>query len=137
MSAYNRFTRMRNLIFSIIGVCALVSATAIAAEPTVELAPKEAIRLISLKANIPANSIEIPFIVDGSAKCGDGFEVKYARRVAAIHFVRDGSLKSRRLVFYDLFWNEALGWFMWETREERAGDAVYIWSELKGSIVNR
>ncbi len=137
MSACSRFTRMRNSILSILGVCVWVSATAIAAEPTAELAPKEAVRLISLKANVPVNAIEIPFIVDGSAKCGDGFEVKHARRVAAIHSVRDGSLKSRRLVFYDLFWNEALGWFMWETREERAGDAVYIWSELKGNIVNR
>ncbi len=44
---------------------------------------------------------------------------------------------SRRLVFYDLFWNDALGWFMWESRPERTGDAVYIWSELKGEIVNR
>jgi hypothetical protein len=26
---------------------------------------------------------------------------------------------------------------MWENREERAGEAVYLWSELKGEIVNR
>lgn len=128
---------MRKFLLTIIGVFALSSATGFAAEPTVDLAPKEAVRLISLKANVLANTIEIPFIVDGSAKCGEGFEVKHVRRVAAIHAVRDGSLQSRRLVFYDLFWNETLGWFMWESRAERTGDAVYIWSELKGDFVNR
>lgn len=128
---------MRKFFPTIVGVCALFSATGFAAEPTAELAPKEAVRLISLKANVLANTIEVAFIVDGSAKCGEGFEVKHVRRVAAIHAVRDGSLSSRGLVFYDLFWNEALGWFMWESRQERAGDAVYIWSELKGDIVNR
>lgn len=121
----------------IVGVCALLSATGFAAEPTGDLTPKEAVRLISLKANVLANTIEIPFIVDGSARCGEGFEVKHVRRVAAIHPVRDGALQTRRLVFYDLFWNEALGWFLWESRAERTGDAVYIWSELKGDFVNR
>ncbi len=128
---------MRKFLLTIIGVCALFSATGFAAEPTTDLAPKEAVRLVSLKANVLPNTIEIAFIVDGSARCGEGFEVKHVRRVAAIHAVRDGSLSSRRLVFYDLFWNEALGWFMWESRAERAGDAVYIWSELKGDFVNR
>ncbi len=128
---------MRKFLLSIIGVCALISATASATEPIVELAPKEAVRLISLKANVLSNTIEIPFIVAGNAKCGEGFEVKHVRRVAAIHAVRDGSMQSRRLVFYDLFWNEALGWFMWESRAERTGDAVYIWSELRGDFVNR
>lgn len=112
-------------------------ATTFAAEPTIDLEPKEAVRLISLKADVPSNAISISFIVDGSTKCGDGFEVKSVRRVAAIHAVREGSLQVRRLVFYDLFWNESLGWFMWESRPERAGDAVYIWSQTKGQIVNR
>jgi hypothetical protein len=128
---------MRKFLLSFIGMSALFSASLFAAEPTAELAPKEAVRLISLKANVLANTIEIPFIVAGSAKCGEGFEVRHVRRVAAIHAVRDGSLQSRRLVFYDLFWNEVLGWFMWESRAERTGDAVYIWSELRGDFVNR
>lgn len=128
---------MRKFLLSIIGVCALFSATVFAGEPTSELAPKDAVRLISLKSNVPANAIEISFIVDGSAKCGKDFEVRIVRRVAAIHAVREGSLQVRRLVFYDLFWNESLGWFMWESRPERGGDAVYLWSELKGQIVNR
>ncbi|MGL5017639.1 MAG: hypothetical protein ACRDBP_05870 [Luteolibacter sp.] len=128
---------MRKFLLSIIGGFALLAFDASASEPTADLAPKEAVRLISLKANVLANTIEIPFIVAGSAKCGEGFEVKHVRRVAAIHAVRDGSSQSRRLVFYDLFWNDALGWFMWESRAERTGDAVYIWSELRGDFVNR
>lgn len=128
---------MRKNLLSIIGVCVLVAATGFAAEPTVDLSPREAVRLVSLKANVPVNAIEISFIIDGSARCGEGFEVRHVRRVAAIHSVREGSLTSRRLVFYDLFWNESLGWFMWESRPERGGDAVYLWSELKGEIVNR
>jgi hypothetical protein len=128
---------MRKFLLLIVGLCGLFSTILLASEPTVDLAPKEAVRLISLKANVLANTIEIPFIVAGSAKCGEGFEVKHVRRVAAIHAVRDGALQSRRLVFYDLFWNEALGWFMWESRAERTGDAVYIWSELRGDFVNR
>lgn len=129
--------RMMKNLLSLVGVCALLSSTVFAGEPTADLAPKEAARLVSLKANVPVNAIEVSFIVDGSAKCGEGFEVRHVRRVAAIHSVREGSLPSRRLVFYDLFWNESLGWFMWESRAERGGDAVYLWSEIKGEIVNR
>jgi hypothetical protein len=128
---------MRNFILSIIGAVALISTTGFAAEPTNELTPKEAVKLIALKSDVLANTVEVSFIVEGSAKCGEGFEVKHVRRVAAIHPVRDGASQTRRLVFYDLFWNESLGWFMWESRPERTGDAVYIWSELKGQIVNK
>ncbi len=128
---------MRKFLLSVVGVFALFSATVFAGEPTKDLAPKEAVRLIAMKSSVPTNAIEISFIVEGSAKCGEGFEVKHVRRVAAIHAVRENSLQVRRLVFYDFFWNESLGWFMWESRPERGGDAVYIWSELKGEIVNR
>ena len=48
---------------------------------------------VRTKANVLANTIEIPFIVAGSAKCGEGFEVKHVRRVAAIQGTRfDGVL---------------------------------------------
>lgn len=114
-----------------------LTLTGFAAEPTADLDPKEAVRLVSLKSGEPGNTIQVAFIVEGSAKCGPGFEVRHVRRVAAIHAVRDGNTKPRQLVFYDLFWNDALGWFMWESREERTGTAVYLWSELRGAIVNR
>lgn len=129
---------MRNLILSIIGAVALLSTAGIAGEPTADLAPKVAVGLIALKANVPENAIEISFIVDGVSRCGKDFEASHVRRVAAIHAVRkENGGQTRSLVFHDLLWNESLGWFMWESRPERAGDAVYIWSELKGYIVNR
>ncbi|MES2660950.1 MAG: hypothetical protein V4689_20155 [Verrucomicrobiota bacterium] len=128
---------MRKFLLTIIGVFAMAPITGFAAEPTQDLLPKEAVRLIAMKSDVQQNAIEISFIVEGSAKCGEDFEVKHVRRVAAVHLVRDGSLQRRKLVFYDLFWNESLGWFMWESRQERAGEAVYLWSELKGQIVNR
>lgn len=137
MGILHRLFGMKKFLLSVVGVCVLFLTTAFAGEPTQDLEPKEAVRLISLKSDVPANAIGISFIVDGSAKCGSGFEVKGVRRVAAIHAVREGSLQVRRLVFYDLFWNEALGWFMWESRPERGGDAVYVWSQVKGQIVNR
>lgn len=128
---------MTKILLVVVGALALMLGPVFAAEPTTDLDPKVAVRLIALKSGAPANAIEIPFIVEGSAKCDKDFEVKHSRRVAAILPVRDGSSQSRRLVFYDLMWNESLGWFMWESRPERAGDAVYLWSELRGLIVNR
>ena len=128
---------MKKLLLAIIGAAGLLLNTAIAEEPTSDLSPKDAVRLISLKSEVPQNAIEIPFIVEGSSKVPKGFEVRHVRRVACIHSVREDGAKSRRLVFYDFYWNEYLGWFLWETRPERAGDAVYIWSELRGKFVIR
>ena len=130
---------MRKFLLSIAGVLAMFTTTVSsvsAAAPLHELSPKDAVRLIRLRSNVPENSVEISFIVDGVSKWGE-FEATHVRRVAAIHPVRGGNSQSRKLVFYDLFWNESLGWFMWESRLERTGEAIYIWSELKGEIVNR
>lgn len=133
-----RFTGMRNFLLSIVGAVALMTTAGFAAEPTTDLTPRVAVKLIALKANVGENAIEIPFIVDGMSKFDKDFEASHVRRVAAIHAVREETgRQSRELVFYDLLWNEALGWFMWESRSERTGDAVYIWSEFKGHIVNR
>jgi hypothetical protein len=129
---------MRNLLLSTVGAFALVAGAGFAAEPTTDLAPQVAVRLIAEKANVSARLIEIPFIVEGVARMDKGFDARHVRRVAAIHPVRDDTGgQARTLVFYDLLWNETLGWFMWETRPARTGDAVYLWSETKGHIVNR
>lgn len=129
---------MRKYLLSAVGAVALLATAGFAAEPTTDLTPAVAVRLIALKANVGENAIEIPFIVDGAAKIDKDFEASHVRRVAAIHAVREETgRQARELVFYDLLWNEALGWFMWESRSERTGDAVYIWSEHKGFIVNR
>lgn len=109
-----------------------------AALPARDLEPQVAAKLVALKANVPQNTIEISFIIDGTL-CGEkGFDASHARRVAAIHAIRtEGGGQKRVMVFYDFIWNESLGWFMWDSQTERTGEAVYIWSENKGSIVNR
>ena len=109
-----------------------------AAEPAVALTPKSAVKLISMKSNVLENTIEISFILEGaSTACGSGFEAKDVRQVAAIQPVRTGSSQRREVVFHTFFWSEELGWFTWQRNEERAGEAMYIWSELKGEIRNK
>lgn len=128
---------MKTILRLLIGVLVCLACTVNAAEPPADLDPKIAVNLLALKSGEPANSIEIPFILEGASRCPEGFEARHVRRVAAIMPVRDGAYQRRRLVFHEMHWNEALGWFMWESRTERTGDAVYIWSERKGHIVNR
>jgi hypothetical protein len=127
---------MKKFTHLVIGVLALVSNFCFAAEPTSDLSVKGAVKLIAMRANLQENTIEIPFIVDGHSK-SECFDVEHVRRVAAIHAVFEGSKQRRKLVFYDFLWNDGLGWFMWESREERTGEAVYLWTEFRGEIVNR
>lgn len=128
---------MGKILLSIVGALALGVVAGVAAEPARDLTPEEAVKLIALRSAVLKGRIEISFIIEGSAKCADGFEARHVRRVAAIHPVREGASEGRRVVFYDLHWNEALGWFMWESRTERTGEALYIWSETRGYILNK
>jgi len=128
---------MGKFLLSIVGAVAFSAAVGFAAEPARDLSPEKAVELIALRSDLMKNRIEVSFIIEGSAKCADGFEARHVRRVAAIHPVRNGASESRQVVFYNLHWNEVLGWFMWESRTERTGEAVYIWSETRGYIVNK
>ena len=129
---------MKKLSVAMFGVLVMLVGAVTAAEPGKDLEPQVAVKLVAMKANVLENTIEISFIIDGTLGCEKGFQASHARRVAAIHAVRrEGGRQSRVLVFYDFLWNESLGWFMWESQPERAGEAVYIWSENKGYIVNR
>ena len=126
---------MEKILRSLIGAVVLVSTVVFAAEPANELDPKVAVKLIGQKAKLAPERIEIAFIVDGSTKGQDGFESKHVRRIAAIHPVQEGGVVVRRAVYYDVLWNDNLGWFLWEIRTERGGDAVYRWSERSGETV--
>jgi hypothetical protein len=128
---------MKTILRLLIGALACLACAIHAAEPTNELDPGTALRLVALKTGVNPSAIEIPFIIEGSSRCPAGFEARHVRRVATILPVREGSNQRRRLVFHEIHWNESLGWFMWESRAERAGEAVYLWSERKGHIVNR
>jgi len=126
---------MEKILRSLIGAVVLMSTAVFAGEPASELDPKVAVKLICQRTNLLPARVEVAFVVDGSTKNQDGFETKHVRRVAAIHPVVEGGVTVRRLVYYDLFWNDTLGWFMWEVRAERGGDAVYRWSERGGETV--
>jgi len=125
-----------NTLRSIVGALVLIAGTCMAAEPDHDLIPEQAVKLINLQLEGHQERIEIAMIVDGSGKAGP-FEVKHVRRVVAIHPVAENGRMVRRMCTYDFLWNETYGWFAWEKREDRGGDAIWIWSELKGEIVLR
>ncbi|MEP4079336.1 hypothetical protein [Haloferula sp.] len=111
-----------------------MGTAALATEPVRELDPKAAVKLIALINEISEKPIAIASIVAGTKK-SDGFEASDVRRVTSIHPVADGGSRVRRIRCYDFYWNETYGWFVFEKREGRGGDEVWIWSENDGDIV--
>ncbi|MGC4017734.1 MAG: hypothetical protein QM755_24930 [Luteolibacter sp.] len=126
---------MTRILCFIVVVFSLVAAAAWAGPPTNELDPNVAARLVAMRTGAQPGQIEIAYIVDGSTREKDGFAATYVRRVAAIHPVLESGSQVRRVVYYDLVWNDSLGWFMSQNRTERGGDAVYRWSERGGATV--
>jgi len=126
---------MARILCFIIVVFGLVAAAAYAGPPSNELDPKVAAQLIALRSGVQVGQIEIGYVVDGSTRDKDGFAASHVRRVAALHPVLEGGSWVRRVVYYDLFWNDSLGWFMSQNRTERGGDAIYRWSERGGATV--
>lgn len=104
------------------------------AEPVRELDPKAAVKLIASLNDMSESPIAIASIVAGS-KSDDIFEASHVCRVTSIHPVTEEGSKVRRVRCYDFYWNETYGWFVFEKREGRGGDEVWIWSENAGDIV--
>ncbi|MGB6219727.1 hypothetical protein [Haloferula sp.] len=112
----------------------LLLTSAFSAEPAGDLDPKAAVRLIALLNDISEKPIAIASIISGT-KSDEGFEASQVRRVTSIHPVAEEGSRVRRVRCYDFFWNETYGWFVYEKREGRGGDEVWIWSENLGDIV--
>ncbi len=119
-----------------LGATLVAAGMAIAAEPSRELDETLAARLINLQSDNRTPHIKVALILEGTTR-NDCFETKHVRRVVALHPVNESGRQVRRMNVYDFQWNETLGWFTWEQREERGGDAVWIWSELQGQTVTR
>lgn len=121
-------------LFALLGAVLLAAGTCLAADPTHDLSPQQAVKLINMQLEGHEQQIEIALIVDGQGKAGP-FEVKHVRRVVAIHPVLENGRMVRRVCYYDFLWNETYGWFSWKKVEARGGEEVWIWSELRGELV--
>lgn len=121
-------------ILPIVGAVVMTSATLQAAEPTHDLTPDSAIKLIQLLVDPDPAPINVAMILEGAAKEGP-FEIAHSRRVIAIHPVPENGRRVRRMVCYDFLWSEDFGWFAWQRRAESGGDVIYLWSETQGERV--
>lgn len=118
--------------------CAVMLAIspAMAGAPTQELTEATAVRLINLQSRNRTPDVSVALIQDGTSKEGP-FELSHVRRVSSIEPVPEDGSRVRRFTCRDFFWNDTYGWFLWEVRKERGGDAIWIWSELKGEVIKR
>lgn len=124
-----------NTFRSIVGALMLMAGICFAAQPPV-LDEGPAAKLISLRTEGRQEQVVIAAILEGTVKDGP-FEATHARRVVAVHPTPENGKMVRRMCVYNFLWNDAYGWFSYEKREERGGDAVWIWSELRGEVVVR
>lgn len=107
-----------------------------AAEPDRELDSATAVKLLNLQSRGRMPQTAVAMILEGSTKMPP-FEARHVRKVIAVHPVPENGKMVRRMQVYDFHWSTEHGWFLWETREERGGDAVWIWSERGGETVVR
>lgn len=114
----------------------MAAAVSYAAEPTRELDSDLAVKLLNLRADGRMPQTSIAMILEGSTKVSP-FEAKHVRKVIAVHPVPEEGKMVRRMQVYDFHWTQDLGWFLWESRQERGGDAVWMWSEMKGQTIVR
>ena len=114
----------------------IMCATAQAAAPTHELDDALVDKLLNLQSRNSTPQLRVAMILEGTGQ-SKNFESSYVRRVLAIHPVILEGRQIRKVLSYDFNWNAAYGWFLWEKRQERGGEAVWIWSELQGEVVIR
>jgi hypothetical protein len=123
---------LRSLAFAV----ALTTGLSQAAEPDRDLDGATAVKLLNLQTRGRMPQTSIAMILEGSTKLAP-FEARHVRKVIAVHPVPEDGKMVRRMQVYDFYWSSEHGWFLWETRQERGGDAVWIWSELGGETVVR
>lgn len=121
----------------------LLAAAVKAGPPTRELTAAIALQLIELRQScMPwgdrpvASAPKVASICDGTREEGD-FRKSHVRRVTTVEGVVEKGYRARRVVTRDFEWSDEYGWHFTETHRERTGDAIWIWSELKGVVVVR
>lgn len=115
-------------------LCSAVSAPA--GPPTHELDADLVNNLLRLKFRGSVRQVNVAMILDGSTRMGP-FECAHVRRVSTVEPLPEEGTRVRRIVCREFHWSDEYGWFLWESREERGGDALWIWSETKGEVVVR
>lgn len=88
------------------------------------------------EARVSVPDVRIAMIQAGTTKEGP-FELAHVRRVTSVEAVLESGAKVRRVACREFHWSEEYGWFTWESRKERTGESIWIWSELKGEVVVR
>lgn len=126
---------MRAILYPVVAAMVL-SATAIAADPSTELSEATAAKLIDLRSRNRTPRINVALILEGTTR-SDAFETRHVRRVTAIHPVVEEGRQVRRVLIYDFQWSPTYGWFLSEKREEAGGETLWIWSESHGEVVVR
>jgi hypothetical protein len=124
------------MIHRILVVMLWLSAVAVAGPPTHDLDDKTALEIIQLQSRNRTPDVRIAMIQAGTTKQG-AFEFAHVRRVVTVEAVVEGGAKVRRMACREFHWSDEYGWFTWEARKERGGEAIWIWSELKGEVVIR
>lgn len=120
----------------LLAIVAMTSSFAIAAEPPTTLSETLVTKLINTRSVNRTPGIAVAVILEGSVKDGP-FETNHVRRAVTIHPVVANGRSSRTVRNYDFHWNPTYGWFLWEVREDAAGQTIWIWSEHHGETVIR
>jgi hypothetical protein len=131
------------MIRKIIVVMLLLAGAVAAGPPKRELTAAVALRLIEMRhASLPwsdrpvSADARVAGIQEGTSDEGR-FRKTHVRRVTTVEGVLEKGSRVRRVVCRDFQWSDEYGWHFSEIREERGGDAVWIWSESQGQVIIR
>ena len=123
----------KSILITLLAAWALASGAHCEVErPRMETQTAE--NLISRIANTRPANIRIGSITYASMRTADGFEYRTACRVTAVIQIREKGLLAPRVRHYDFLWNCDYGWFHQKVAIEHGGQALDIWSELKGDF---
>jgi hypothetical protein len=113
-------------------VCASVVHAAPSHEPDAALVSK----LLNLKSRNRTPGVNVAMILEGTIQSGP-FQTSHGRRAVTLLTEAQQGRQIRKAATFDLHWTESYGWFLYEIRQDPAGEEIWIWSERLGEIVIR
>lgn len=118
------------------GALIACAVSSIAGPPTHELDAKLVDKLLKLQTRGKVREAKVAMILEGTTRMGP-FDCAHVRRVTTVEPRAEDGSRVRRVVCREFHWSDDYGWFLWESREDRGGDAMWIWSEIQGEVVIR